>query len=148
MGQRQAAFGHHLHQVSQAELEAKIPAHAQDDDLAVKVATLEQLFDAHQLAHAHPSGSSADIIAGQILPFAPEPFNVPDEVWRHYVPPDQRGHMVCLACWDVLVDVTDRGAYQNEHGGPLALWSPEWRKRRGVSDDEPAPPWMRRLGEG
>jgi hypothetical protein len=28
------------------------------------VATLEQLLDAHQLAHAHPSGSSADIIAG------------------------------------------------------------------------------------
>src|SRR5580698_10055559 len=73
MGQRQAAFGHHLHQVSQAQLEAKIPAHAQDDDLAVEVATLEQLLDAHQLAHAHPSGSSADIIAGQILPFAPEP---------------------------------------------------------------------------
>src|SRR5277367_4960934 len=73
MGQRQAAFGHHLHQVSQAQLEAKIPAHAQDDDLAVEVATLEQLLDAHQLAHAHPSGSSADIIAGHILPFAPEP---------------------------------------------------------------------------
>src|SRR5580693_774928 len=73
MGQRQAAFGHHLHQVSQAQLEAKIPAHAQDDDLAVEVATLEQLLDAHQLAHAHPSGSSADIIASQILPFAPEP---------------------------------------------------------------------------
>src|SRR5580700_6282973 len=73
MCQRQAAFSHHLHQVSQAQLEAKIPAHAQDDDLAVKVATLEQLLDAHQLAHAHPSGSSADIIAGQILPFAPEP---------------------------------------------------------------------------
>ena len=68
MCQRQAAFGHHLNQVSQAQLEAKIPAHAQDDDLAVKVATLEQLLDAHQLAHAHPSGSSADIIAGQILP--------------------------------------------------------------------------------
>jgi hypothetical protein len=58
---------------SRRQLEAKIPAHAQDDDLAVKVATLEQLLDAHQLAHAHPSGSSADIIAGQILPFAPEP---------------------------------------------------------------------------
>src|SRR6476660_8180564 len=74
MCQRQAAFGHHLHQVSQTQLEAKIPAHAQDDDLAVKVATLEQLLDAHQLALAHPSGSSADIIAGQILPFAPEPY--------------------------------------------------------------------------
>jgi hypothetical protein len=77
MGQRQAAFGHHLHQVSQAQLEAEIPAHAQDDDLAVEVATLKQLLDAHQLAHAHPSGSSADIIVGQILPFAPEPGDAP-----------------------------------------------------------------------
>jgi hypothetical protein len=74
---RQAAFGHHLHQVSLAQLEAKIAAHAQDDDLAVEVATLEQLLDAHQLAHAHPSGSSADILAGQILPFAPVPSSPP-----------------------------------------------------------------------
>jgi len=35
------------------------------------------LLDAHQLAHARPSGSSADIIAGQILPFAPEPLQRP-----------------------------------------------------------------------
>jgi hypothetical protein len=38
------------------------------------------LLDAHQLAHAHPSGSSADIIAGQILPFAPEPIGA---AWSH-----------------------------------------------------------------
>jgi hypothetical protein len=31
------------------------------------------LLDARQLAHAHPSGSSVHIIAGQIPPFAPEP---------------------------------------------------------------------------
>jgi hypothetical protein len=39
------------------------------------------LPDAHQLAHAHPSGSSADIIAGQILPFAPEPWSVLNRVF-------------------------------------------------------------------
>src|ERR1700722_12635379 len=76
MCQRQAAFRHHLHQVSQAQLEAEIPAHAQDDDLAVEVATLKQLLNAHQLAHAHPSGRSADIIPGPILLFAPEPSNL------------------------------------------------------------------------
>src|SRR5882757_9125860 len=54
MCQRKPAFGHHLHQVSQAQLESKIPAHAQDDDLAVEVASLEQLFHTHQLAHGHP----------------------------------------------------------------------------------------------
>jgi hypothetical protein len=42
------------------------------------------LLDAHQLAHAHPSGSSADIIAGQILPFAPEPLHLRE---RHRVKP-------------------------------------------------------------
>src|ERR1700738_1525019 len=43
MRHRQATLGHHLHQVAQTELESKIPAHAQDDDFAVEVATLEQL---------------------------------------------------------------------------------------------------------
>jgi len=41
---------HHLHQVAQTELEAKIPAHAQDDDFAVEVATFEQLRYRLQLA--------------------------------------------------------------------------------------------------
>ena len=84
---------HHLHQVSQAQLEAKIPAHAQGDDLAVKVATLEQLLDAHQLTHAHPSGSSADIIAGQILPFAPEPVREGERSWPDRDGEDQMGRL-------------------------------------------------------
>jgi len=36
MSQRQAALGYHLHQVLQAQLEPKIPLHAQQDDLTVK----------------------------------------------------------------------------------------------------------------
>jgi len=55
MRHRQAALGHHLHQVSQAQLESKIPAHAQDDDFAVEVATLEQFLHALQLAYCRPS---------------------------------------------------------------------------------------------
>jgi hypothetical protein len=43
MRHRQAALGHHLHQVLQTQLESKIPGHAQDDDFPVEVATLEQL---------------------------------------------------------------------------------------------------------
>jgi hypothetical protein len=38
---RQAALGHHLHQVSQRQLESKIPAHAQDNDSAVDLAPLD-----------------------------------------------------------------------------------------------------------
>src|SRR5260221_14281154 len=42
MRHRQAPRGHHLHPVSQAQLESKIPAHAQDDDLAVEVSPLRR----------------------------------------------------------------------------------------------------------
>ena len=44
MRHRPAALGHHLHQISQTQLKSKIPAHAQDDDFPVEVATLEQLL--------------------------------------------------------------------------------------------------------
>ena len=73
MGQRQAAFDHHLRKVSQARPEAKIPAHAQDDVASRSKWRPSNSCSTTQLAHDHPSGSSADIIAGQILPFAPEP---------------------------------------------------------------------------
>src|SRR5512133_270078 len=71
MRHRQAALGHHLHQVSQAQLESKIPTHAQDNDLAVEVAALEQLLHAPQLAHCRPSASSAASIADWRPLFAP-----------------------------------------------------------------------------
>jgi hypothetical protein len=64
-------------------------------------------------------------------------FDVPDIVWKHYVPPDERGQIVCIACWRKLVVVTDDGAYQRAHGGPLALGCEAWRKRRGVPKDAP-----------
>jgi hypothetical protein len=74
-------------------------------------------------------------------------FDVPTEVWRFYVPPDQRGHTVCLACWEELVEVTDSGEYQQAHGGPAPLWSPEWRARHGVSVEEPTPPWIEEMNQ-
>ena len=36
MRQRQAALGHHLHQILQAQLKPEIPAHAQQDDLTAR----------------------------------------------------------------------------------------------------------------
>jgi hypothetical protein len=44
MRQRQATLRHHFHKVAVAELETEIPSHAQDDDLPVKVAALEQII--------------------------------------------------------------------------------------------------------
>jgi len=46
MRQRQSAFRHHLHQVSQAQFESTIPAHAQNNHRAVEVPAFEQLVDA------------------------------------------------------------------------------------------------------
>jgi hypothetical protein len=65
----------------------------------------------------------------------PALFDVPDIVWRRYIPPEQRWHVVCRACWDRITDITDGGAFQAEHGGPLALWSDQWRARHGIGQD-------------
>ena len=46
---RQGALSHHLRQVSQAQLVAKVPADAQDDDLALEMPTFEQLVHALHL---------------------------------------------------------------------------------------------------
>jgi hypothetical protein len=69
-------------------------------------------------------------------------FDVPDDVWRHYVPAKRRGHIVCIGCWRKLVAATDDGVYQRGHGGPLALWSKAWRRRRCVPRDAPLD-WFR-----
>ncbi len=53
----------------------------------------------------------------------PRMFDLPDVVWRFYIEPTQRGHMVCLRCWSRLVEVTDGGFFQKVHGGPMPLCS-------------------------
>src|ERR1700747_3280379 len=73
MRHRQAALDHHLHKVSQTQLKAKIPAHAQDDDVAVEVATLEQLFYSLQFGHCRPRLAQHTTRAHRAVPFAPEP---------------------------------------------------------------------------
>jgi hypothetical protein len=52
--QRQPALGHHLHEVAKAQLEAQVPANAQDDDLAFEVPALEKFFHPLQPLR-HPS---------------------------------------------------------------------------------------------
>lgn len=64
---------------------------------------------------------------------ARELFDVPDDVWLHYVGVEQRHQIVCLRCWHWLVSVIDGGAYQAQHGVPVALWSDVWRERHGVA---------------
>jgi hypothetical protein len=51
MNQRQAALRHHLHEIPEAEFEAQIPSHAQDDDLSVEVSTFKQLIQTQKPDH-------------------------------------------------------------------------------------------------
>jgi hypothetical protein len=63
---------------------------------------------------------------------APPLFDVPDDVWLHYIGPGQRHQVVCIQCWHRLTGVIDGGVYQAKHGGPLPLWSDQWRVRHGI----------------
>jgi hypothetical protein len=69
----------------------------------------------------------------------PPLFDVPDDVWLHYLGLDRRHQVVCIQCWRRLTEAIDGGAYQAEHGGPLPLWSDQWRARHGIAPDEPCP---------
>ena len=46
-----AAVCHHDHQIPQAQFEARVPAHAQNDDLSVEVPSFEQIFDRYEPLH-------------------------------------------------------------------------------------------------
>jgi hypothetical protein len=46
-----AAVCHHDHQIPQAQFEARVPPHAQNDDLSVEVPSFEQIFDPNEPLH-------------------------------------------------------------------------------------------------
>src|ERR1700738_4876482 len=67
MGHADSPIRHHNHQIPQAQLEARVPAHAQNDDLSIEVPSFEQIFDRVERLHSSSSpGEGA---------FAPEPSN-------------------------------------------------------------------------
>ena len=49
MRQVNSALGHHLNEISKTELEPQIPAHAEDDDLPVEMAALEEFINAQHM---------------------------------------------------------------------------------------------------
>jgi hypothetical protein len=52
---RQAALGHHLHEIAVTELEEEVRSPAQNDDVPAKVPTLEQFIPTHKRTIAlHP----------------------------------------------------------------------------------------------
>src|SRR5271165_404963 len=68
MSQQDAPLGHHLDQVTGAELEGEIPSYAEHDDLPVKVPALKELLCRGGFRHRWPLAPQ-----GQLFKFAPEP---------------------------------------------------------------------------
>ena len=76
MRQGEPAFGHHLGEISKAELVSQIPAHAEHDDLLVKVPALEESVH----FRLRSSALSFDRFANDYAvskQFAPQPFPAP-----------------------------------------------------------------------
>jgi hypothetical protein len=51
MGHGDSLISHHDHQIPQAQLEAGVPVHAQNDNLSVEVPAFEQIFDPDEPLH-------------------------------------------------------------------------------------------------
>ena len=65
-----APLGHHLDQVTGAELEGEIPSYAEHDDFLVKVPALKELLCRGGFRHRWPLTPQS-----QLFKFAPEPTN-------------------------------------------------------------------------
>jgi hypothetical protein len=69
----------------------------------------------------------------------PEFFDVPARVWARYIEPRHRKAIICEPCFNEIAGLIDGGAYARKHGGAVALWSPEFRRRHGIPPDTPSP---------
>jgi hypothetical protein len=61
MSQGDAAFGHHLDEVTRAELECQIPPDAQDNNFLVKMPTLEEILRRNGVRHLRPLSPCTDL---------------------------------------------------------------------------------------
>ena len=59
------------------------------------------------LWHKQPPPESGIIWCGLCQCPSPRLFDVPDEVWLHYLGPDQRHQVVCIQCWCRLTSVIE-----------------------------------------
>src|SRR6266853_1295815 len=74
MGHADPPIRHHNHQIPQAQLEARVPAHAQNDDLSIEVPSFEQIFDRVERLHSSSSPVKARLHQNQLEDF--------DVLWR------------------------------------------------------------------
>jgi hypothetical protein len=46
---------------------------------------------------------------------------VPAKVWAHYIKPPEREAILCLRCWQNIVQTIDGGAFQDRYGKPAVI---------------------------
>ena len=71
---------------------------------------------------------------------------VPGVVWRHYIPPEDRGKIICFSCWKGITTKRDNRAFEARHGRPVA-WpggTPmEWETGERMPQERWATHWPR-----
>ena len=69
--QRDASVRHHDDQISQAQFETRVPAHTQDDDLSVEMASLERIgwCDRHEIPSSSLPTSFPNFAMEPSVPF-------------------------------------------------------------------------------
>jgi|SRR5581483_7369186 len=85
---------------------------------------------------------------------------VPDDVWRFYCPIEWQRRVLCLDCWNALVQENDGGKYQTKHGLPAwrgcplppgglaqleAMSEDQIREFLASTEDMPGYLWLREL---
>jgi hypothetical protein len=69
----------------------------------------------------------------------PDMFDVPNDVWQHYVQIAERGKMICKKCWDWLTLTIDGKQYAAQHGDAVALGSAEFLRRHQIGTGRQRP---------
>jgi hypothetical protein len=60
----------------------------------------------------------------------PKFFNVPDDVWQHYILSLGDGNpLLCVDCFNFIAELTDGGEYARKHGGPIMNGDPAYSER-------------------
>jgi hypothetical protein len=61
------------------------------------------------------------LLCGRCGDHYPEFFNVPDDVWKHYIEIKHRDDIICRYCFEDIAEMIDSRAYEQEHGTIVML---------------------------
>src|ERR1700674_11873 len=96
MGHADPPIRHHDHQIPQAQLEARVPAHAQNDDLSIEVPSFEQIFDRVERLHSSSSPGEGAFAPEPLVPGPTHSFGIRETIFGAYAQDDIRAGTIKL----------------------------------------------------